>query len=91
MNPLCRHGQNSNIEPASTYASVLVGDVWASVQECETQFIPSMTTWLAAEIHLLQYSFIKSHKSRQVDKPLSTSIFSVEFDFFKETEIQSVS
>jgi hypothetical protein len=73
MNPLCRHGQNSNIEPASTYASVLVGDVWASVQECETQFIPSMTTWLAAEIHLLQYS--SCHKKSQVKASWQTAFY----------------
>jgi len=48
VNPICRfctgHGQR-HVECTGTYASVLVGDVGASVAECEAQFAPSFTTW----------------------------------------------
>jgi hypothetical protein len=56
-NPLCRHDMY-DIEPASTYASVLVGNVWASVQECETQFVPSFCSWC---MFCQKLSFVKSN------------------------------
>jgi hypothetical protein len=51
-NQLCRfcmgHGPRytcSQIPDPASYASVLVGDVWADIRLCETRFIPSFTTW----------------------------------------------
>jgi hypothetical protein len=57
MNPLCRHGTH-HPEPIKTYATVLVEDMWASVLECETQFVPSFSTWC---IYCERMSFIPSN------------------------------
>jgi hypothetical protein len=42
-NQLCRFCTN-HLQATTSYASVLV-DTWGSVLECESQFVPSFTTW----------------------------------------------
>jgi hypothetical protein len=51
-NQLCRFcmglGPRYSCTPVpelASYASVLVGNVWSDIRSCESQFIPSFTTW----------------------------------------------
>ena len=43
-NHLCRYCTNQ-LKPCNSYASALVNDTWASVLQCESQYVPSFSTW----------------------------------------------